>query len=249
MKQKQKYFDFVMEFSPYIFLIFILNASITLWWGYLTFYHGLFEWIITKAIKNIFIVLVLNLFIIHMFFIFLNYKARFVVYFFVIFSIISFILQSYLLINYSAKFNPLFLEVLLQTSLVEILEFTQTYIDKKTIIYICIFLICVPFYLYICKKYNIKFFVKNLTAIKLFNAIYFLIVFGLLIDCANRYFIKKQGINSIDKINFAFFVDIPEQFLKYYFKNGIWGDYNFYLKNYEKIASSYAYGGGYTDKK
>ncbi|EAH7031322.1 phosphoethanolamine transferase [Campylobacter lari] len=69
--------------------------------------------------------------------------------------------------------------------------------------------------------------------------IYILIIVGLLLDCANRYFIKKQGIDSIDKINFSFFIDIPEQFLRYYGENGIWADYNFYLKNYEKIANDY----------
>ncbi|WP_187153614.1 phosphoethanolamine transferase [Campylobacter peloridis] len=72
---------------------------------------------------------------------------------------------------------------------------------------------------------------------------YALIIVGLILDCANRYFIKKQGINSIDKINFSFFIDIPEQFLRYYSENGIWADYNFYLKNYEKTANSYMGGG------
>ncbi|QOQ89301.1 phosphoethanolamine transferase [Campylobacter peloridis] len=152
-------------------------------------------------------------------------------------------MQSYLLINYSTKFNPLFVDVLSQISPIETLEFIETYIDKKYLFFLFFIFACIFVYLYVCKKYQIQFFIKNIRIIKIIKIAYFLIIFALILDCANRYFIKKHGIAAIDKINLTFFIDIPEQFLRYYEKNGIWADYNFYLKNYEKIANSYMGGG------
>ncbi|MCV3442543.1 phosphoethanolamine transferase [Campylobacter sp. IFREMER_LSEM_CL1097] len=236
--QRERYFDFIIKYFPYISLIFILDVSISLWWSYLTFEREIYEWILFKAIKNVFIVFILEIFIIHIFFLFFKERARYIVYFLAVYAVIAFILQTYLLVNYSAKFNPMFIDVFLQISPKETLEFIETYIDKKYFILCLTFIVLMGIFLYFCKKIKLKQYVKDNT-IKVFQIIYILIIVGLFLDCANRYFMKKQGINSIDKINFSFFIDIPEQFLRYYGENGIWADYNFYLKNYEKIANDY----------
>ncbi|EAJ1119678.1 phosphoethanolamine transferase [Campylobacter lari] len=236
--QKERYFDFIVKYFPYISLIFILDVSISLWWSYLTFEREFYEWILFKAIKNVFIVFILEIFIIHIFFLFFKERTRYIVYFLAVYAVIAFILQTYLLVNYSAKFNPMFIDVFSQISPKETLEFIETYIDKKYFILCFTFIVLISIFLYFCKKIKLKKHIKDST-IKVFQIIYILIIVGLFLDCANRYFIKKQGISSIDKINFSFFIDIPEQFLRYYGENGIWADYNFYLKNYEKIANDY----------
>lgn len=74
--QKENFFDFIIKFFPYIALIFILDTIISLWWSYLTFEREIFEWIVFKAVKNVFIVLVLNIFIIQVFFLFLKTKQN-----------------------------------------------------------------------------------------------------------------------------------------------------------------------------
>ncbi|WP_139451744.1 phosphoethanolamine transferase [Campylobacter armoricus] len=237
--QKENFFDFIIKFFPYIALIFILDTIISLWWSYLTFEREIFEWIIFKAIKNIFIVLVLNIFIIQVFFLFFKDKTKFIVYFLTLFAILVFLLQTYLLLNYSAKFNPLFIDVLLQTTWIEIFEFIETYINKSYIVYLFLFFCVVFLFFYIFKSIQKKLNIENKIIKKSIGIIYILCIFGLFVDCANRYFIKKHGINSIDKINFSFFIDIPEQFLRYYANNGIWASYNFYLKNYERIFNLY----------
>ncbi|HEC1760021.1 TPA: phosphoethanolamine transferase [Campylobacter lari] len=50
---------------------------------------------------------------------------------------------------------------------------------------------------------------------------------------------KKQGINSLDKINFTFLLDLPLQIRGYYGDTGLWANYVFYLNNYQNVANSY----------
>ncbi|TEY04632.1 phosphoethanolamine transferase [Campylobacter sp. US33a] len=245
---KQRYFDFIVKYFPYISLIFILDISISLWWSYLTFERDILEWLIFKALKNIVIVFVLNIFIIHIFFLFFKEKARFFLYFITIYAIFAFILQGYLLANYSTKFNPLFIDLIFQTDLKEIREFAEFYIDFKLIVTCVLFFFCVFLWFIFTKKNQKYLHISNKKILTGMCFIYIAVILGLVLDCANRYFAKKHGINSIDKINFSFLIDIPEQFFRFYSNNGIWANYNFYLNNYEKVANSYR-GGVSVEKK
>ncbi|EAH9953208.1 hypothetical protein E0F77_07535, partial [Campylobacter lari] len=166
--QKERYFDFVVKYFPYISLIFILDVSISLWWSYLTFEREFYEWVLFKAIKNVFIVFILEIFIIHVFFLFFKERARYIVYFLAVYAVIAFILQTYLLVNYSAKFNPMFIDVFSQISPKETLEFIETYIDKKYFILCLTFIVLKGIFLYFCKKIKLKQYVKDNT-IKVFQ--------------------------------------------------------------------------------
>ncbi|QOR01008.1 phosphoethanolamine transferase [Campylobacter sp. 2014D-0216] len=237
--QKKRYFDFVVEYFPYIFLIFILDTSISLWWSYLTFEREIYEWVIFKAIKNIFIMFVVNVFIIHLFFIFLKERTKYVVYFLTIYAVVVFILQAYLLVNYSAKFNPMFMDFFLQTNLGEIYEFMEFYINIESILACIVFLVfilaCIAFF----KAIKNNFFRFDKKKYYFLCGVYIFVIVALLLDTANRYFIKKHGVNSLDKVNSIFVVDIPLQIYNYYADTGVWANYNFYLKNYKKIADEY----------
>ncbi len=75
MTQKT-YFDFVLRYLPYIALIIVLDIIIALWWSYFTFQREFTEWIFFKATKYIFIICVLDIFIIHLFYLFLKEKTN-----------------------------------------------------------------------------------------------------------------------------------------------------------------------------
>ncbi|HEC1776703.1 phosphoethanolamine transferase [Campylobacter sp. RKI_CA19_01128] len=237
--QKERYFDFIIKYFPYISLIFVLDVSISLWWSYLTFEREIYEWILFKAVKNVFIVFILEIFIIHIFFLFFKERARYIVYFLAVYAVIAFILQTYLLVNYSAKFNPMFIDFFLQTNLGEIYEFFEFYIDIKLISIFILFLLFIFLWIYFFSKIQKYLYLPNKKILISFCAIYIFVIVGLLLDCANRYFIKKQGINSLDKINFTFFFDLPLQIRGYYGDTGLWANYVFYLNNYQNVANSY----------
>ncbi|EAL4710964.1 hypothetical protein DO002_01115 [Campylobacter lari] len=237
--QKERYFDFVVKYFPYISLIFILDVSISLWWSYLTFEREFYEWVLFKAIKNVFIVFILEIFIIHIFFLFLKERARYIVYFLAVYAVIAFILQTYLLVNYSAKFNPMFIDFFLQTNLGEIYEFFEFYLDIKLVSIFILFLLFIFLWIYFFSKIKKYLYLSNKKILISFCAIYIFVIVGLLLDCANRYFVKKQGINSLDKINFTFLFDLPLQIKGYYGDTGLWANYVFYLNNYQNVANSY----------
>ncbi|MCR6576177.1 sulfatase-like hydrolase/transferase [Campylobacter insulaenigrae] len=237
MTQKT-YFDFVLKYIPYIALIIVLDIIIALWWSYFTFQREFTEWIFFRATKYIFTICVLDIFIIHLFYLFLKEKTKYIVYIFSLLATFIFLLQVYLLVFYYSKLNVIMIDILLQTDIKEIYEFIQVYINYKIVISVIVFYTLIMVFLLMFYKIKPKIYVQN--KVKNFLCIFYvLVIIILFVDIANRYFVKHQGKYSFDKLNFSFVIDIPIQFVEYYGKNGLWTNYKFYLTNYEKVANLY----------
>ncbi|MGF6905624.1 phosphoethanolamine transferase [Fusobacterium sp. PH5-44] len=193
-----------------LFLILIISAFSSIPYGIERYILGKYHAasIISKSSR--FLVSYLEFFIFNfIIFLFISYLSeklsKLASYFYFAISLLVFIIEIFLLKNFSAVINPSAIQILLETNLLETKEFLMTYIDLKSMIFFLVIAITgILTYKKINKKYLSSKIYKNKYLIIVLFIVSLIKIFSLPRNIKNfnvsrLYLSMKQGFIELDE--------------------------------------------------
>lgn len=225
---------FLKKYFKIIFLIYLSNIILMLYFNYILYIHD-FNWFLSRSFKSIIYSLVFEVVLIHLFYLFLKQKTKYFLYFYLVFAVLDFIFEGFLLLNYHTLINPLLIQVLLDTNLRESYEFLITFIGFKDLLSILGIVIAVFLVLKFLK--NPKQAYPKIR--KIFIIFYFIVIIILSVDFINKFFIKNDSFGALERLNENALLRILNKTYEFFGNDSLYGKYKSYIKNYENITQGY----------